>query len=469
MSEKYGAYFGDNDSSIRMRNLSSSDFDLISDEENYDYFKTESRAQKAAAKANTTGAKKQAFSSSQGNSADKKTTKSTNSKTGQGTPESKNKKSANKNSSQKDKKKAQKKTNTQKSTKAQSTQSAQKQKKQSTTAQKQKKSNKARVEERPISQGREATPIMEDEKYVPSERERKRSAKTRKEYVRLLNSGKTHDQARRIIAKRKRRFRALEKFLSAFLVFAFVFTLAFTYCYYDGAEIKKIDFEGESDYTQEEILEVAGISKGQHMLTIHEGKINEKLTTSLPLISKVKLKYNFPETLVLDIISTKAEILIKNASGYICIDKTGKVVSLKKQKQQKDQFLVTGMKGAEAAVGEIYRVIVPEVLEEEDEKYTKERLEKELEKRKYEILIEIVKYLREYKLSPCKIDMSNIEDIQIVYNSKIRIYLGDSSRIQNKIYAAQDLKEKNKNDSDKAYIDVSDPAYNLYKGSTMEK
>ncbi len=461
---RFGAYFGEEDENIKMRNISSSDFDLISSEDIYDYaYRTapqQTSSQRTAQK--TPPNRKQ--SSSQVSS--QKAAKRQNNKNA-------TKKQTNKQSNPKKKPAPSSKSRPASKAAAQGGERAKTNTKQKSASQRTQKSSPPK-NERPISEGRAPSSqpkknAPQRKKYILTKKEAKRLYKNKRTYKRLINSGKSLDEARYIIAKRKRMRRKAQNILSALLLFVFAFTLSFTYCCYEGAPIKNIEIEGESEYSNKKILNTAEISIGQNMLTVREKEVNEKVTSQLPLISKVDVNYLFPDTLKLNIISTKAEILIKNGSSYTCIDQTGKIVSLKKQKQQKDQFLVTGISHDKLAVGDVFDIEVPKEIEGESEEETLYRLSKQTEKQKYETVKTIVAYLKQYKLYPCKIDISDPQDIQIIYNSKIKIYFGDSSRIQNKIDAAYKLYQKNKNDYEIAYIDVCDSAYNIYKGGIMDK
>ncbi len=504
--EGYGSYFGTDDvSNMRMRNISSADFNLISAEDNFDYFtpsqqrhqQTQQQVRQQTAQGQQTAQRQR---TPQRQSAEKATQQKSQPKK-QTPPRVSNrnkkskklfKKSADKKQTQQIERQGQRFATQQGTTgQAPSQQRAQAQARQQAQERQIQQQQRAQVQERQRQQQQrqaEQQPkapearkqAVSDSKkkkkrpptqkrYILTKKEHKRLKREKRYYNYLTKSGKSKDAARVILAKRKRFLRKSKNFLSALLVFIFAFSLAFTYCYYEGAPIKNIVVDGKSDYDEDKIISVAEISRGQNMLTVREKQVNEKVTAKLPLISKVTLRYNFPETIELQVISTKAEIILKNGSAYTCVDQTGKVVSLKKQKLQKDQFLVTGIKYDPFKVGEYFDIKVPEKSENEDEQATLQRLSKQKEKLKLDTVKEIVSLLKVQKIYPCKIDISNLEDIQVVFDSRIRIYLGDETRLDFKIDTARDLMKANEENSDVAYVDVRYSGKNYYLPGSMER
>ncbi len=493
----YGSYFGTDDvSNMRMRNISSADFNLISAEDNFDFLapsqqrhqqvqqqrQTQQRqvaerqqSERASGQKAQVGKKQTPPRASNQKQKAKKLFKKSADKKQKSPTERQGQRFATQQSTAGQavsQQRAQAQTRQQQAqaqAQAGQRQAAQQRQQQQRQAAGQPQAPETRKQAASNSEKKKKRPPTK-KRYVLTKKEHKRLKREKRYYNYLTKSGKTKDAARVILAKRKRFLRKSKNFLSAFLVFLFAFSLAFTYCYYEGAPIKNIVVDGKSDYTDKKIISVAEITHGQNMLTVREKQVNEKVTTQLPLISKVTLRYNFPETIQLQIISTKAEIVIKSGSSvYTCIDQTGKVVSLKKQKLQKDQFLVTGIKHDPFKVGEYFAIEVPEEVEGEDEQATLQRLSKQKEKLKFDTVKEIVSLLKDKKIYPCKIDISNLEDIQVVFDSRIRIYLGDETRLNFKINTAYDLIKANEENSDVAYVDVRYSGKNYYLPGSMER
>ncbi len=276
----------------------------------------------------------------------------------------------------------------------------------------------------------------------------KQREKTNKAFLRLVRNGKSVDEARIIITKRKLRKRKLGMLCSVLFLFFFatLFLVSYTYC--EGAEISNILIDGDAVYTNDEILTAANISEGMNMLTIREKELNDKVTTALPFISVVGLEYNLPDTLKLNITSTNERLIIKSGSKYICIDKTGKVVSEKKKKLQKGQYLVIGLEEQEYTVGQMFAA-------------------SEKNKIKYDIAHSVAFAADGNEIiNTGTIDVSNVKDITLTYKSRLRVYLGSDDNLQSKLTKAESVMIDNKAQNKTGYINAKyDVAAYFMQGS----
>lgn len=315
------------------------------------------------------------------------------------------------------------------------------------------KREKAPAKDRTISSGRVPEGKTKKQKTA-SKRQlstlEKRRQKTNLMYVRLVKSGKTPDEAREIINKRKIRNSRIRTLGTVGLFTVFALCFLFSYSYFRGAEIKEILFEGDEVYTETEILEAGGISTGQNMLTVHEKKLNKDVTALLPFISRIDVDYRLPDVLSLNITSTKEQLILKCDKKYIGVDSQGKVVSDKKKKLTEGQFLVQGLTLQEYTVGEEFTVS-----EENAERFS---------------------FAREFAKIADKADtlnygvlnLENMKDIQFTYRSKIRIYLGDSSNLAEKLRKAISIMQSTDTADKTGYINLKYDIGAFFMEGTME-
>ena len=278
------------------------------------------------------------------------------------------------------------------------------------------------TEGRPISDGRVQENKPKKKQKAISERHKSSAEKRRQKmnlaFVRLVKAGKTADEARLIINRRKIRLRRIKTFGTVGLFTAFAVCFLLSYSYFRGAEIKEILFDGDKVYTEEEILQAGNLSTGLNMLTVREKKLNNDVTKLLPFISKIDIDYQLPDVLALNVVSTKEQLILKCDRKYICVDKTGKVVSDKKKKLTEGQFLVQGLAEQEYTVGEAF------VVSEENAE-------------RFRIAQEFAEAAEDAEtLNYGVLDLKDVKDIKFTYRSKIRLYLGDSSNIATKIESA---------------------------------
>lgn len=310
------------------------------------------------------------------------------------------------------------------------------------------------VKERPISSGRVQKTKPEKKHIAPSKRQQTSSEKRRQKmnlaFVRLVKTGKSADEARLIINRRKIRLKRIKTMgtVGFFTIFAVCFLLS--YSYFRGAEIKEILFEGDEVYTQEEILEAGSLSTGLNMLTVREKKLNNDVTKLLPFISKIDVDYQLPDVLALNVVSTKEQLILKCDKKYICVDSTGKVVSDKKKKLTVGQFLVQGMVEQEYTVGETF------VVSEENAE-------------RYKIAQQFAKAAETAEtLNYGVLDLKDVKDIKFTYRSKIRLYLGDSSNMAAKIESAVGIMESADVGDKTGYINLKYDIGAYFMEGTME-
>ena len=315
------------------------------------------------------------------------------------------------------------------------------------------KQKKAATQERPISSGGVLEKKTKQKKLTSDKGQsigEKRRQKVNRSYVKLVKSGKTPDEARIIINKRKIRIKRIKTFGSVafFTVFALCFLLS--YSYFRGAEIKEILFVGDEVYSETEILEAGGISMGQNMLTVRENKLNKDITAVLPFISKIDVEYQLPHILSLNVVSTKEQLILKCDRKYICVDSQGKVVSDKKKKLDEGQFLVQGFADQEYTVGDDFVVS-----EENAERY---RIAKE-----FASVAEKAETLNYGVL-----DLKDLKDIRFTYRSKIRLYLGDSSNLTQKLEKAISIMQSAEAGDKTGYINLKYDIGAYFMEGTME-
>ena len=264
----------------------------------------------------------------------------------------------------------------------------------------------------------------------------KKREKANKSFLRLVKSGKTTDEARAIVTKRKRLKRKLNTFLSVLSVFFFgvVFVLSFTY--FEGAPVREIVITGDEVYSDAQILDAAQLSQGVNMLTVREKDVNDNVIKTLPFVSAIGVDYKLPDILELNIISTTERFIIKNANSYICVDKTGKVVSEKKKKLSEGQFLVRGMENQDYTLGEIFTPTENNI-------------------KKFTLISELATAAENNEfLTYGVINLENMNDITFTYKSRLRVYLGDGSNMASKLSQAEDVIKKNNAQEKTGYINV---------------
>ncbi len=267
--------------------------------------------------------------------------------------------------------------------------------------------------------------------------------RSRLEYNEQRKSGHSHDDISKSTIKRKKNRSKLIALVTTFIVVLFVAGVIGAYAYTEGAPISFINIEGENRYKNEKIIEAANLYTGLNMLSVREKAVNEAVTKTLPYIAEVEVDYQLPDTLLLKVTSTQEKILITNGAGYICVDETDKILSVKKKKLTDGRYRLDGLEEQTVATGEKF---VPS--ENNLPKYSKAK--------------ELISALGAIEgFSSGIVDVTDLNNITYTYDSRIKIYLGEGDSLDKQLNLAMEVIKDSASDGQTGYIDMrfSDKAY----------
>jgi len=292
--------------------------------------------------------------------------------------------------------------------------------------------------------------IAKNSEKAKDMRQQSQLRKSRRDYDEQLRQGKSHNeisQKRAGEKKKKRRIRTLATVL-LFLVFVAGFFCA--YFYAKGAPIANIVVEGESVYKQEKIISAAELETGLNMFTVRQGKINKKVTEELPYIHSVDIKRKLPDTIIVTVEPTRDKYLIAGDKGYICLDENLKVVSDKKRKLTEGSFRILGFEAQEAEIASRYEP-------------------SENNKEKFDLTRKIVSAIENKGImKKAEINLSDLSDVTITYDSRIMIYLGDCKDLENRVSLASDVIETAASQGQTGYIDTRYDGRAYFNEGTMK-
>lgn len=337
-----------------------------------------------------------------------------------------------------------------------------KKKKSSKTASAPAKKKNSPKDKRPVGsksrepKGKDTRIFSDREEKARIQKEKKRArdrARAREKAQKKSRQGVSYDEMRK---KKSRATRLKAKIIAAVTVTVSLIVVACcvgVYAYQKGAPVAVINIVGESRYKNAKITEAANVYVGINMLSVREKKVNDAVTGSLPYIKQVQVDYQFPDTLVLNVTPTQERLLISGSTGYICLDADGKVLSLKKKKLTDGRYLVEGLEEQTAETG---RNFVPT----------------ENNKEKYEKAKEIASVLESSgKFPKGVINVTNLKDVTVIYDSRINIYLGDCERLESQIESALNVIEKDEDiiNGQTGYIETRYVGQTTFKPGNMIK
>lgn len=208
--------------------------------------------------------------------------------------------------------------------------------------------------------------------------------------------------------KRRRRKTILFYTLLFFLVIAIAVILSFTVLF----RMETISVEGSSRYSQEEIVEASGLKKGENLFRLDLETASLTLETALPYIGNAKIRRKLPDGVVIYVEEAQPAGAVEYEGRSVLIDGGGKVLELVSESPQ-ELPVIKGIAVSQAQPGQ------PLEYEEEE---------------KSETLQLLLEALEETALSPVtEIDLSDTFNLVAVYDGRIRLELGVSTDLPEKI------------------------------------
>ena len=248
--------------------------------------------------------------------------------------------------------------------------------------------------------------------------------------------GENHDEYCQKKNETKRLKNSVKRFLTvAGVLLVALFAIA-VICISKGAPIETIIIEGKTVYTDEEIYQAAGIAEGRNLYVFSEKKVKHDITTKLPYIKDVTLEKDYPDTLILRVVPTQDKYVITSASGWITLDKDGKVVSLTRDKVEPGMYQIDGFDYQKVKIGETY---VPE----------------ESNAERYRIMVEMVTLFDNAEvIDTAVIRLADVNDVVVEYDGRIAVYFGKCENMEIKVPGASGIIAIANANKAKGYIDM---------------
>ena len=92
-------------------------------------------------------------------------------------------------------------------------------------------------------------------------------------------------------------------------------------------QVKKIDINGNSFYTDTEISEASGVSEGDNLFFINRFTAASRIFAKLPYVEGVSIDRKLPSSLVINVIESEAIACVETDNGIWAIDRTCKLLS----------------------------------------------------------------------------------------------------------------------------------------------
>lgn len=188
--------------------------------------------------------------------------------------------------------------------------------------------------------------------------------------------------------------------------------------------VKSFTVEGTGIYTQEEIISASGIVMGKNLLFTDLDEAADNIERLLPFTNDVKITKKLPSGIIIRCDSTEASFAIAMPNGlYALTNENLKVLELS-GKRPSDVALITGVVPYSAEVGEVAAFDVVKEGEKKEE-FVDETLN---------LILEITGAVTRNETGDINlINVSDKNDIYLIYQGRIVLNLGGSNEISSKL------------------------------------
>ncbi|MCL1828137.1 MAG: FtsQ-type POTRA domain-containing protein [Oscillospiraceae bacterium] len=209
---------------------------------------------------------------------------------------------------------------------------------------------------------------------------------------------------------RKKKHGAAYKYLSFIIICA---TLIFGISIF--FRVSKIEVEGTSIYTTDEVIEASGISKGDNLFFVDRFTAISKIFSKLPYVEEVGIIRSLPNKLVIKI-SEGAALAYIDVNGKLwTIDRGCKFLGNISESEASELIRIDGIAPEAPAAGEIIKTDISEIS-------------------KIEFLSVVLREMaaKEMCRDVTEIDMSNISSPEFEYLGRFTVRIGKNENIDYK-------------------------------------
>ena len=236
-------------------------------------------------------------------------------------------------------------------------------------------------------------------------------------------------------------------------------------------KVENIFVSGTHKYTAWDIKEASGIREGDNLLTLGKARVGGKIIAQLPYVDNVRIGIKLPDTVNIEV--TELDILYGiqgSDNGWWIINAQGRVLDRTTGIVAENYTKILGVRIDNPVVGEYAVAVAEDALTETvpDETTDATTADGESEPaptapvdimdaaEQMNLALNIVRMLEENGIigEVTSVDVGNLYDLQIIYDNRYEVLLGDSSQLSYKIRAMKEAVQQ-MSDYQQGILDVS--------------
>ncbi len=220
-------------------------------------------------------------------------------------------------------------------------------------------------------------------------------------------------------------------------------------------KVETVNVAGMEKYTAWEIREQSGIQDGENLLTLNKARVAGKIKAGCPYVDTVKIRIKIPDTVNIEITELAVVYAIEDAEGgWWLMDAEGMVVDQTTGIAADTYTKIQGVKIQTPAIGQKAVAYEPEQpteepTEEPEQTDPEDEIQEEttlpvtntpvtvFASEQLNLAISILQALEVNRVigGITSVDVTDPYDLQMWYENRYQVFLGDSSRLEYKISA----------------------------------
>ena len=207
---------------------------------------------------------------------------------------------------------------------------------------------------------------------------------------------------------------------------------------------EKIIVEGTTRYSNEDIINVSNIKYGENIFLANKSSAKKRIEEAYPYIENAKIGFSVPDTITIKVTEAVPEYYIQDGTRFYMISKNSKIL----EQVVKREFEIPNIVGC--------RLRSPKVGEKTDIENDKVMT----------VIKEIAASIDKNRVIGIKeINVSDMSDIELNYDDRIKIVIGMPEYVDYKIRTAMTIIMQKLSEDDKGRLNCS----NLIEGRTDNK
>ena len=216
-------------------------------------------------------------------------------------------------------------------------------------------------------------------------------------------------------------------------------------------KISNVEVKGTRMYSDQQILQEAGIDTGDNLFSVNEDRVNKKISKALPYIKNIRVKRKLPDTLILEVTSASEVAAIEKGAGFVLLDSNGKVLEENASMLREGVAVVTGINAKSIRKGETIAL--------KDEALT-------------ESFLLVLKSVEDSEINLLtEIQYDKKGEVRFIYDDRIRIEFGSTVNLEKKIKRAKAAldKENEINPYSEGVLDLKTEPYVYFRAGKIDE